>query len=675
MTELERGRPRPSIVRSKSAPAVRGISDSGPRKSTNLPKLNLLPEFAGRDVLYLPLREEKKEIRVIVLLPASERTRSLRCFLKAVSIPDARKGQEYNAISYDWGSLANTEEIIVYNRSREDPYFDSVFMVPITKNLANALRNFRAVSGPKGYAFWTDAICINQANSDERSQQVTMMRSIYTQALSVWIWLGDSDIGAERGLANLYGLAKYQQLNVFRKAPCVVEYEFEKLKLIDEALKARTTTENLVAWIASVSALSAASYWSRGWTIQEACANDIVLLHYGGTLCCLESWATLSGFLHSILGIMRELPESTSNKVSPWLFSAVVLNEWCQDHAYTEQHEQHDNTTLAIRGSMQVAYSRGQWQTSDPRDRIYALLEVMPGFRLLDLKPNYNKSVEEVFAAASIALLSASQTWSLESFLKPSRSPFLPSWALDFCLFELQTSSWLRELILSPAKGYTSDLNGKFRMRQVTPDLLLTAGTLLDEVVGVYSVHWARYDFAHHRAEFTQWFVEAMNRCQLPTKDPLWMIRQFAFKMWRFRKKTPLDVNSELVPAHDLLNMAINELLQIIEYDRLVITKRGRIGIAPRNVAIGDQIAVMSTAIVPIMLRSVEVAEAPGDAFILIGGSFIDGGSRQLLIFPHARLTLTGMMEGEAIQEEAERRYGDRNATQRVFDESDLYLV
>lgn len=98
--------------------------------------------------------------------------------------------------------------------------------------------------------------------------------------------------------------------------------------------------------------------------------------------------------------------------------------------------------------------------------------------------------------------------------------------------------------------------------------------------------------------------------------------------MWRIRKRNPLDVNSELVPAHDLLNMAMNELLQIIEFDRLVITKRGRIGIAPRNVTIGDQIAIMSTAIVPVMLRRVEVAEAPGNAFILIGGSFIYGGSR-----------------------------------------------
>jgi hypothetical protein len=32
-------------------------------------------------------------------------------------------------------------------------------------------------------------------------------------------------------------------------------------------------------------------------------------------------------------------------------------------------------------------------------------------------------------------------------------------------------------------------------------------------------------------------------------------------------------------------------------------------------------------------------------------------------------------MFGEAVEEEAERRYGDETATQRLFDESNLYLV
>jgi hypothetical protein len=32
-------------------------------------------------------------------------------------------------------------------------------------------------------------------------------------------------------------------------------------------------------------------------------------------------------------------------------------------------------------------------------------------------------------------------------------------------------------------------------------------------------------------------------------------------------------------------------------------------------------------------------------------------------------------MFGEAVEEEAERRYGDKTATERLLDESNLYLV
>jgi hypothetical protein len=39
---------------------------------------------------------------------------------------------------------------------------------------------------------WVDALSINQADDDERSQQVCLMRAIYTQASSVEIWLGES---------------------------------------------------------------------------------------------------------------------------------------------------------------------------------------------------------------------------------------------------------------------------------------------------------------------------------------------------------------------------------------------------------------------------------------------------------------------------------------------------
>lgn len=44
---------------------------------------------------------------------------------------------------------------------------------------------------------WADAICINQADAEEKRSQVEIMRDIYVSAHQTWVWLGlpaaDSD--------------------------------------------------------------------------------------------------------------------------------------------------------------------------------------------------------------------------------------------------------------------------------------------------------------------------------------------------------------------------------------------------------------------------------------------------------------------------------------------------
>ncbi|KAM3078299.1 hypothetical protein ACMFMG_006187 [Clarireedia jacksonii] len=61
-------------------------------------------------------------------------------------------------------------------------------MVQVSKNLCIALR---AVRHPwKAVTFWADALCIDQANDDEKSKQVPMMGRIYEQRQQTWISLG-----------------------------------------------------------------------------------------------------------------------------------------------------------------------------------------------------------------------------------------------------------------------------------------------------------------------------------------------------------------------------------------------------------------------------------------------------------------------------------------------------
>jgi hypothetical protein len=60
---------------------------------------------------------------------------------------------------------------------------------PLHQNLHIILQQLR--SPHERSFFWADAICIDQSNITERSQQVSIMRQIYQQASLVWVYLGD----------------------------------------------------------------------------------------------------------------------------------------------------------------------------------------------------------------------------------------------------------------------------------------------------------------------------------------------------------------------------------------------------------------------------------------------------------------------------------------------------
>ncbi|KAH7399657.1 heterokaryon incompatibility protein-domain-containing protein, partial [Pyrenochaeta sp. MPI-SDFR-AT-0127] len=58
----------------------------------------------------------------------------------------------------------------------------------ITASLEQALKQFRLRHGT--LYTWTDGVCIDQMNMEERNQQVKLMGQIYRSADQVIVWLG-----------------------------------------------------------------------------------------------------------------------------------------------------------------------------------------------------------------------------------------------------------------------------------------------------------------------------------------------------------------------------------------------------------------------------------------------------------------------------------------------------
>lgn len=138
--------------------------------------------------LYEPLDHEKREIRIALLLQAEE---DAPINLAIVRMGYPWNQRDYIALSYTWGSLDETRPIYIGHASRkvseeeQEGLRDQVF--GCTANLELALRTLRRKD--QFTAVWIDAVCINQADPEERAYQVGIMQEIYANSAAVCSWL------------------------------------------------------------------------------------------------------------------------------------------------------------------------------------------------------------------------------------------------------------------------------------------------------------------------------------------------------------------------------------------------------------------------------------------------------------------------------------------------------
>ncbi|KAE9377644.1 HET-domain-containing protein [Stipitochalara longipes BDJ] len=120
----------------------------------------------------LPIEIKKDHIRVIELLPGN--ASMIECNIHEVSLTDH---PPYDALSYCWGESKTKLPI-----SMEGRYFE------VTENLCAALWFLRDANEKR--LLWADAICIDQTNIAEKNHQVQLMRDIYKNAKRTIIWVG-----------------------------------------------------------------------------------------------------------------------------------------------------------------------------------------------------------------------------------------------------------------------------------------------------------------------------------------------------------------------------------------------------------------------------------------------------------------------------------------------------
>lgn len=129
---------------------------------------------------YRPLSPEGKEIRLIDVHPPGMNVEEIRCSLRCASLASS-PSPAYETVSYVWGDA----------KERAYLSLDGIqISVPVSS--ISALRRLRLAERTR--TLWMDALCINQADQNERAQQVAIMCDIYSSSRGNLIYLGGGDI-------------------------------------------------------------------------------------------------------------------------------------------------------------------------------------------------------------------------------------------------------------------------------------------------------------------------------------------------------------------------------------------------------------------------------------------------------------------------------------------------
>lgn len=285
---------------------------------------------------------------------------------------------KYEALSYVWGSTNNLSSVHVFHARNGNA------TLPVTQNLATALPYLR-------YRFrrrtmWIDAICINQQDDSERSQQVRRMGNIYSMADRVVAWLGPDSCDSSHALSTLRRLGLGMQYNW-------VQHAFgPKSKRAGGHRALEPVDWNVLTWRLVLHLLQN-SWFERLWVRQEMC-----LAKRGSRLQCGHENITWTKFCTAIAFLYGNNEDhrlgEAEIEVLDKLLSMAYRFAWLVYGGVI--------TNLSMRDLLD---STEMCQCTEPRDRVYAIMNLLPYPESKSIVPDYSMSLCESYKQVIVSLI------------------------------------------------------------------------------------------------------------------------------------------------------------------------------------------------------------------------------------------------------------------------------
>ena len=253
---------------------------------------------------------------------------------------------QYHALSYSWGT--NGQKVTV-RCNGEDAL--------ISQTLADALQNWHQIEFDEDVEYlWVDQLCINQADLDERNNQVELMRRIYADAYRTIIWLSDF---VEYKDSKVLQLVK-QLANIHERGHPLLEDGQVKALTPKEAYTLGLPLPGDEVWACLRDFLSK-PWFSRVWVTQEAVlSHREPLVRCGNVIFEWDWFARNLMWLHARNYVHR--PRVLPYPAALWLIGHARL------------FKDHDVDRPAVWSLEAILLSAQGLQATEPRDCIYALL-------------------------------------------------------------------------------------------------------------------------------------------------------------------------------------------------------------------------------------------------------------------------------------------------------------
>jgi hypothetical protein len=267
---------------------------------------------------------------------------------------DRKDKPRFKCLSYTWGEPTEDYKILVNGK-----------LLHVRKNLFEFLE--LATELYSNEPLWIDALCINQGDHREKSQQVQKMGTIYEHAELVLVWFGESVLEklklSQNGLSTF---PEWKSLNWWQEP---------ELSIGMGQLSKQYGTEYILQ------AICEHPYWARAWIAQE------ILLPGTARILVGREWILWAGFGQHLRHVSIACPW-----VDPTRLATSMYATWSDTRSAGYW------SGVDRLGFWKLFKTRSSSECVEIRDRIYSLLAI--AFEVVGNQPlivDYGERIEGLF--------------------------------------------------------------------------------------------------------------------------------------------------------------------------------------------------------------------------------------------------------------------------------------